>query len=196
MVQLCEHPNLRFQWVRYFPDRNNKNWGALWLSLIDKIDMRLRQIPVLYCHKKHDQHRIEDLVRMKGDFCVNGEPLLEDGVSENIISQRYLVSELNILMNWGLKFADFGHFLNWLSKDLDRGTRSRMRSTETTNHWHSQTAKLLHEPFLKNWPRYKAKLKTMNLLPLEGGDWVSAAAGQSSSPLLTGETCLQELGST
>lgn len=184
--QFCKHSRLCFAWISYLPDRNDHNWGALWLSLIDKIATRLSQIPVLYCHRKHDRHRIEDLVRLRSDFYEDGEPLLEDGNSENIISQRYLLSELEVLMSWGLRFADLGHFLNWLSEDLDRGTQSRMRSTETTDNWHSQTAKLLHEPFLKNRPKYKAKLKTMALLPLEGGDWVSAATGPVFFPGLDG----------
>jgi hypothetical protein len=174
LMQFCERDNLRFQWMRYLPDRNRKNYGAPWLSLVNKLAFRLGQMHVFYCHKNSDRHLIGDLVCLPSDFCEDGEPLFEGGDPESIISQRYFTRDLNILKDYGLKLAGYGHFLSWLSADLDRGVRSRMRSPETTASWHTQTARLLHEPFLKNWPKFKAKLKTMALLPLTGGAWVSA----------------------
>lgn len=179
-LQFCEHDSLRLQWMRYLPDRNDTNWSSLWLSLVDKIAGRLSQIPVLYCHKKFDRHLIGDLVRLSHDVKgEDGEPLFEDGDPENIVSQRYRDSDLDILNNYGLRRADFGHVLKWLATDLDRGTKSRMKSATTTGSWHTQTAKLLHAPFCNNFVAVKATLMTMALLPVRGhgGTWVSTNTG-------------------
>lgn len=71
-LQFCEHDTLRLQWMRYLPDKNDKNWGSIWLSLVNKLANRLSQTPVLYCHKKFDRHRIGDLVRVKYDVYADG----------------------------------------------------------------------------------------------------------------------------
>lgn len=178
VLQFCEHDTLRLQWMRYLPDRNDKNWGSLWLSLVDKIANRLSQTPVLYCHKKFDRHPIGDLVRLSPDVYADGEPLFLDGDREEIISQQYEKSDLEILMSYGLELASWvGHILRWIAADLNRGAHSRMRSSATTNSWHTQAAKLLHQPFAQKYAGTSAKLKEMALLPLKGGTWVSATSG-------------------
>lgn len=177
VLQFCEHDGLRFQWMRYLPYRGDKNWGSLWQSLVDKIADRLSRIPVLYCHKKFDRHLIGDLVRLVDDNYADGEPLFDDGDPDEIISQQYEESDLEILTDYGLNIADWGHILRWLAADLNRGAQSRMRSDTTTTSWHTQAAKLLHRPFVKEWDRTISKLRDMALLPLKGGSWVSATSG-------------------
>lgn len=176
-LQFCEQDTLRLQWMRYLPDRNDENWGFLWLSLVNKIADRLSRVPVLYCHRDFDRHLIEDLVRLTHDVYADGEPLFEDGDREEIVSQQYEKSDLEILMNYGLEYADWRHIRRWLAADLNRGAHSRMRSAATTNDWHTQAAKLLHRPFAKNFAATVAELKEMALLPLKGGNWVSATSG-------------------
>lgn len=177
VLQFCGHDGLRLQWMRYLPDRNDRNWGSLWLSLVNKIANRLSQTPVLYCHKKFDRHPIGDLVRLASDVYADGEPLFEDGDRDEIVSQQYENSDLEILISYGLKLADWGHILRWIAADLNRGAHSRMRSSATTNTWHTQAAKLLHQPFAQKWAGTSSKLKEMALLPLKGGTWVTATSG-------------------
>lgn len=177
VLQFCEHDALRLRWMRYLPDKNDKNWGSLWLSLVNKISDCLSQIPVLYCHKKFDRHLIADLVRLRRDVYADGEPLFEDGDPEIIVSQQYGSTDLEILKDYGLNYAHIGHILKWLASDLAQGAQSRMRSNTTTASWHTQAAKLLHLPFAHGWIRDSAELKLMTLLPLEGGTWVSATSG-------------------
>lgn len=177
VLQFCEHDGLRLQWMRYLPDRNDKNWGPLWLSLVNKIAGRLSHTPVLFCHKKFDRHFIRELVRLTDDVYADGEPLFEDEDQEEIVSQKYEKNDLEILMNYSLKYADWGHIQRWLAADLSRGAHSRMRSIATTTSWHTQAAILLHRPFAEKWTRNSAELKGMALLPLKGGAWVSATSG-------------------
>lgn len=177
VLQFCENDVLRLQWMRYLPDRNDKNWGPLWLSLVNKIADRLSKVPALYSHKRFDRHLIGDLFRLTSyDVDADGEPLFEDGDPEIIVSQRYYSFHLELLEDYGLKYANIGHTMKWLASDLARGAQSRMRSSTTTASWHTQAAKLLHLPFAKNWTRTIYQLKVMALLPLKGGTWVSAAS--------------------
>lgn len=176
-LQFCEHEGLHLQWMRYLPDRNDKNWGPLWQSLVDKISDRLSRIPVLYCHKKFDRHLIGDLVRLIDDVYADGEPLFDDGDPHEIVSQQYEESDLNILMDYGLTTANWGHITRWLAADLNRGAQSRMRSATTTTSWHTQAAKLLRRPFTQELTNAITKLRDMALLPLQGGNWVSATSG-------------------
>lgn len=177
VLQFCEYDGLRLQWMRYLPDRRDENWGHLWRILVNKIAGHLSDTPVLYCHKNFDRHPIRDLFRLKQHVCDNGEPLFEDGDPEIIVSQRYSSSDLAILEDYGLKYANFTHLIKWLATDLDRGARSRMRSATTTSSWHTQAAKLLHRPFSLNLVNIINTLKTMALLPLKGGTWVSTSTG-------------------
>jgi hypothetical protein len=178
VLQFCEHEKLRLQWMRYLPDRNDVNWGPLWRLLVDKIANTLYyEARVLYCHKKFDRHRIRDLVRLGPKVCDNGEPLFEDGEPEDIISQRYSRSDLDILKEYGLKPATFSHLVKWLAVDLGRGAQSRMRSPTTTSSWHTQAARLMHTLFSTTLIITQDAMKAMALLPLEGGTWVSITTG-------------------
>lgn len=176
-LQFCEHDNLRLQWMRFLPNRNDENWGSLWRSLVDKIAHRLSATRVLYCHKRFDRHFIRDLVCLQSVLLENEEPLFEDGDPEEIVSQRYSNSDMNILMEYGLKFADWAHIIRWVAADLNRGAQSRMRSATTTASWHTQAAKLLHLPFASNFAYQKIELENLAMLPLRGGTWVSATSG-------------------
>lgn len=178
VLQFCEHDVLRLQWMKYLPDRDDTNWGPLWLSLVNKIADGMSQVAVLYCHKKFDRHLIGDLVRLYDrQVDSDGEPLFDDGDPEKMISQHYNSTDLDILMDYGLNYAHFREVVKWLTIDLARGAQSRMRSTTTTESWHTRAAKLLHLPFSRNWTNRIAKLKAMALLPLEGGNWVSITTG-------------------
>lgn len=178
VLQFCEHNTLRYQWMRYLPDRNSTNWGTLWISLINKISDYLKRTPVSYSRKRSDRRLIGDLFRLQPDAVdENREPLFDDGDPEEIISQRYDASDLNILRDYGLKYASFTEISKWLRKDLKRGKFSRMKSPETPESWHTRVAKLLHHPFAQNLAYRIEELKGMHLLPLENGSWVSVKSG-------------------
>lgn len=178
VMQFCEHETLRFQWMRYLPDKKDKNWGTLWLCLVNKIANRLSQTSVLYGQQMLRRYLIRDLFRLAGDcFDENGEPLFDDGNPEQIISQRYSGEDLNTLKDYGLNFASFHEIMEWPRKDLRRGALSRMKSARTTDGWHTRAAKLLHRPFAMKWANEIAHLRGMDLLPLEDGTWISASSG-------------------
>lgn len=194
VLQFCEHDGLRLRWMRYLPDRRSENWGHLWRLLVNKIASHLRKIPVLYCHKNFDRHLISDVFRLKDYVCDHGKPLFEDGNPDVIISQRYSSIDLNILEDYGLRYATYTHLIKWLAADLNRGAQSRMRSATTTSSWHTQAAKLIHRPFSLKLVNITTTLKDMPLLPLRGGLWISTMTGPVYNAKVAGIDIPSDIG--
>ncbi len=185
VIQFCEHDTLRYQWMRYLPDKKDTNWSTLWFSLVSKIADRLQMTAVLYGRKRPGRRLIRTLLRPPPAFLdESGEPLLDEGDPEQIISRCYHTSDLNILSSYELAFANFWHIAEWLKRDLRQGALSRMKSPETTESWHTRAAKLLHS-FKSQQPEMN-HLKNMDLLPLEGGIWVSVSSGPVYFPQVNG----------
>ncbi|EON96180.1 putative ino80 chromatin remodeling complex protein [Phaeoacremonium minimum UCRPA7] len=103
ILQFCRHDTLRYQWMRYLPDKNSTNWNGLWLALVNRIAGGLARAAVLYGQKRADGRLIKDLVRLQTDHLdENGEPLFDDVEPEQMISRRYRDSDLDLLRSYGL----------------------------------------------------------------------------------------------
>ncbi|KAI1487736.1 hypothetical protein F5X96DRAFT_681025 [Biscogniauxia mediterranea] len=177
VLQFCEHDTLRYQWMRYLPDKNSANWGKLWLSLVNIIADRLTETPVLYGLDGFPD-LIKNIFRLGDDMLDNnGEPLFD---SCDIISQNYSHSDLNYLREYGLRYAQHPQIIEWVGEDLEKGDSSRMRSPDTPESWHTRVAKFLNYPFEQNYTfkrnltNLTTKVKTLKIIPLEDGTWVSA----------------------
>ncbi|KAI1633135.1 hypothetical protein F4809DRAFT_624584 [Biscogniauxia mediterranea] len=171
VLQFCEHDTLRYQWMRYLPDKNSANWGKLWLSLVNIIASRLTETPVLY-DLDGFLNLIGNIFRLGDDmFDNNGEPLFD---SYDIISQNYSHSDLNYLREYGLRYAQHPQIIEWVGDDLDKGDSSRMRSPDTSESWHTRVAKFLNYPFEQNLTDLATKVEMLEIIPLEDGTWVSA----------------------
>jgi hypothetical protein len=169
--QFCEHHNLRYTWMRYLPDKESKNWGGLWLSLVDAITRRLSKTEVLYGRDAPSRRLISNLCRLQDSFLdEHGEPLF---LGPEIVSQHYSRKDLQTLTNYGLPWTMWTQFLEWMKKDLKQNNAwSRMKSPSTSEHWHTKVAKLLNSWFgtIRNFDFYVRKLE---VIPLENGAWVS-----------------------
>ncbi|KAL5345654.1 hypothetical protein ACLOAV_009408 [Pseudogymnoascus australis] len=174
VLQLCEHDTLKYQWMRYLPDKNSKDFSPLWLSLVNKIGDGVNKTAMLYGQKRTDRRFITDLYRLGYNALEGGRPLFDDGDPEQIISQRYNESDLIILRDYGLKIATYEVIIQWLIKDLRQGALSRIKSPETSENWHTQASNFLSKPFDNEWATITKILKNLDLLPLEDGSWVSA----------------------
>ncbi|KAI3332562.1 hypothetical protein F4824DRAFT_475026 [Ustulina deusta] len=179
VLQFCEHDTLRFQWMRYLPDKESKNkneWRGLWLSLVKSIERRLGQVPILFSRDSLSPRLFSDLRRLQvgthdDEF---GNPLFHDENPGKVISHRYYRTDLNILTDYGLPWVAFDDIMEWATKDLKRSTLSRIRSSSMSDDWHSRISRLLNMPFKKQRTVHQLKLKGLALIPLVDGAWVSA----------------------
>lgn len=195
ILQFCDHSKLRYQWMRYLPDKNGANWQGLWASLVNSIADILSRTPVLYGRKRPDLRKISDLFRLvSAQLDENGEPLLDDGDHEQLLSQDYSSGDLELLKNYGLCYASMELSIFWLRKDLQRGVQCRMRQPGMSEDWHTRAAKLFSLPFENEWANSMAELRGLDLLPLESGTWVSAASGDVYFAQVNGRDIPLDLG--
>lgn len=129
VLQFCGDEPLRFQWMRYLPDKEDKNLDNFWSSLVQKIVGRLSCVPILYCPKSNDLYLIKDLVRLQRCQLYDDEqPLFDDGIKHQIISQNYEEEDLQILTQYGLRYAVIADVVERARQDVARGIFGRMKS--------------------------------------------------------------------
>ncbi|KAI1118839.1 hypothetical protein F5Y14DRAFT_397902 [Nemania sp. NC0429] len=176
ILQFCVHDTLRFQWMRYLPDKKSKNeWRGLWLSLVESIERRLGQVPILFSRDSLSPRLFSDLRRLTLDTLDEfGNPLFHDEKPGKVISHRYDRTDLKILTDYGLHWATFTDIIAWATADLKRDALSRIRSSSMSADWHSRVSRLLNLPFKKQWANQYPEMKRLALIPLEDGAWVSA----------------------
>lgn len=178
VLQFREHDTLRFQWMRYLPNKESKKkseWRGLWLSLVESIERRVVQVPLLFSRDCLRPRLFFDLRRLTLDTLDEfGNPLFHDEDPREVISHRYCEPDLNILTDYGLSWVVFHDIMAWAKKDLERGPLSRIRSSSTSDDWHSRVSRLLNMPFEKQWTHHQQNLRRFALIPLAGGAWVSA----------------------
>lgn len=178
VLQFCDHSKLCYQWMRYLPDKNGKNWQGLWASLVNSIADILSRTPVLYGRKRPGLRLISHMRRLASNqIDEDGEPLLDDGDPEQIISNDYNSDDLELLGNYGLRYASMQLSIIWLGRDLQRGVQCRMQQPGMSEDWHTRVAMLFSLAFQHEWVQSMAELRALDLLPLESGTWVSAASG-------------------
>ncbi|RYP23520.1 hypothetical protein DL765_001034 [Monosporascus sp. GIB2] len=182
--QLCEHPTLRYQWMRYLPELSGYPWDPFWKTLVDKIKTAICGKDLIFLRDspwpvKLDQAR--RLTRRKVDKY--GNPLFDDlpFPSASYISRSYEEGDLEILGRFGLKYLFQNELLERARQDLSR-EGSRMKSPDTDDDWHSRAAWILSLSFDKNWCSEITKTRRLDLIPLCDGKWVSSQDGDMFFP--------------
>ncbi|KAJ4267510.1 hypothetical protein NW762_003617 [Fusarium torreyae] len=178
--EFCQHPTLQYQWMRWLPQRNSYPWDSFWSGLLERIEERIQEVKILrtlgtgrldFIHKLC---RLQPWLRDK-----NGDPLFTDIDEEVYLAKEYSRDDLKLLEPYGLESVSPSDVIarveNDLGKDLEA---SRMKNPATDNEWHSLAARALI--LLKNTATLGAaqdRLKRLELIPLENGEWVSASSG-------------------
>ncbi|KAK2855643.1 hypothetical protein FQN49_004989 [Arthroderma sp. PD_2] len=171
----CEHDTLKYQWMRYLPDTRNQNWDPFWLTLVEKIEDRVSNRPVIFGQTSLELCLMKSLYRIDSTLLdEDGMPLFDDD-TEQIISQKYSQNDLDILSSYGLKDAGVERIIGWVTNDLKAGQGSRLKSHESTDDWHTRVAKLLCSLF-NHGDINLAVLKSLDLVPLENGTWASTSS--------------------
>ncbi|MCJ1398278.1 hypothetical protein MMC11_001475, partial [Xylographa trunciseda] len=173
VLQFCNHPSLRYQWMRYLPSDSisDEFWGSLW----PKISDILKQTPVLrswsqkslYC-----PHLLQWLPSYQLD--TSGEPLLADLPQEVYLSREYLLQDFQILQRLGTGIITWQHTLGRLSNDLEQPS-SKWKTIEYEADWRTRMCTLLSKAYENgNLLHVQKTIKTMTLVPISDGRWVSA----------------------
>ncbi|KAI8635259.1 hypothetical protein F5Y19DRAFT_5509 [Xylariaceae sp. FL1651] len=176
ILQFCDHHSLRFQWMRYLPEKKDQpdtKWRGLWLNLVQDIESRLKKTALFYGRRNSQKRLLTDLLRLRSDiFDEKGDPLFEEDAPGRIISHHYIQSDLSTLTKYGLRWVSIYDILEWVKRDLSRGISSRMKSSATPESWHSKVARLLNIIFDKNF-QICADFRRLQMIPSNDGAWVS-----------------------
>ncbi|KAK5657900.1 hypothetical protein OQA88_2449 [Cercophora sp. LCS_1] len=176
--QMCEHPELRFQWMRFLPPPagfhiNDSFWGRFVEILKQQLlsaDLMVPRLP----GPRRTINQVKQFPSSPVFYDQHGQPLFDDldGQAAVYISKRYKGADLHLLRSYGLAPLSIWDMIGRVSADLNR-TSSRMRSSETDDDWHSRAAKVLKHALASGLPLCLSSIRAMPLLPLSDGKWVS-----------------------
>lgn len=102
---------------------------------------------------------------------LGGKPLFNDEVKDPYISPKYAQEARDTLKNYGLQVQSVTELIDMLEMDI-RSPTSSMRG-DASEEWHSAVAKLFCGWLDKKLPE-AFRLKSIPLLPLREGGWLSA----------------------
>ncbi|KAK5652684.1 hypothetical protein OQA88_10278 [Cercophora sp. LCS_1] len=176
VLQLCEHPTLKFQWMRYLPQQDAYPWDSFWEGVIDRIKDRLALHLALVPASQGPLRKICDCLNLKADgLDRDGQPLLPDLHPERYLSTEYDRSDLIRLKDYGLQYMSIQGHIARAKADLASGD-GRIKS-RLGQDWQTRVAKLLRMPFSKGWESRIREVKELQPIPLRTGEWTSTTLG-------------------
>ncbi|KAK3941989.1 hypothetical protein QBC46DRAFT_257257 [Diplogelasinospora grovesii] len=179
VLQFCEHPDLCYTWPSFLPPPDD-NSNAFWSGLNQRTKRLMSNTPILKSRHRRDLRKIDDVVILASDAKDDDlDPLFDDSVLDPFLSKEYPYVSWNALRQYGLRITGYNLLLDMLQADLD-SPASRMKSKSTSKDWHSAVAQVF-----SGLPNRK-RLKRLPLLPLRGGQWVSANSGSVYLPTTGG----------
>lgn len=181
VLEFCEHSTLQYQWMRYLPEEGDYPWDGFWKKLVSKIKTRLSDEKVLRPRSLGPLRFIRALRRHTNlELDRNWQPLFDDIQPELYLSKFYARTDLNRLQNYGLEYTGMDAIIVRVAADL-KHPNSRMKSSSSSDDWHSRAAQLLCLPFEREWHNQIRELKELDLLPTPGS-WKPAPKGTFSRP--------------
>ncbi|KAF4628320.1 hypothetical protein G7Y89_g9830 [Cudoniella acicularis] len=181
VLRFCEHPSLRYQWMRYLPDDSISD--EFWKTLRPKIISLLTNTRCLWSWSESSLQLPSKLYRITPNFKDRwGQPLFEDSVPEEYLSQDYSNEDFRLLKILSVRIISFARMITKIRADLEK-TNSKMRATDTDKDWHMRTAKLLSSPFKMPFlEKFIKDVESLELIPLQDGRWVSTEASPNYFP--------------
>ncbi|KAK8875288.1 hypothetical protein PGQ11_005802 [Apiospora arundinis] len=176
--EMCKHPTLRFQWMRYLP-KPDDTIDSYWSYLIKKITYAIQDTRLMVPRSSQpsmDTFKLieESAIIGSRGLDSSGEPLLRDIDPGVYLSPAYEKADLLLLSSFGLQKISTQAIIARAKWDLAQ-TDSRIKSIEDQD-WQSRMAKLLLIPFGSSRLRYqnsKDAIRALALLPLRTGQWRS-----------------------
>ncbi|EHA18945.1 hypothetical protein ASPNIDRAFT_187731 [Aspergillus niger ATCC 1015] len=194
VLEMCKHPSLRYTWMRYLPQRDGHHWDPFWMGLLDELKSRLTSSPILQSRTSGLWFPIERM-RCLQDFLLDksGEPLFPDLPREKYLSAHYLMEDIARLHEYGLLFMSMRESIKRARMDLEL-SHSKMKNTDTSEDWLSRAAMVLSKSFRQGLTRRIEEIKSMPLIPLITGQWVSIQKGAVYFSSINGIEIPSDLG--
>lgn len=176
VIVLCKHPSLRYRWMRYLPGESISDdfWKSLWTLLCKKLE----QSPILEPWSGNGLYKPSNLEKLS-EICVaeDGSPLLPDLEGAEIyLSPKYTEADFEILRRLGTTKLKFFKFVDRLDADLRILGGSKWRDLQNNADWRTRICKLLLLAFSRGLSNEQKHLRTLPLIPLHDGRWVSSAS--------------------
>ncbi|KAK7425103.1 hypothetical protein QQX98_000017 [Neonectria punicea] len=175
--EFSQHPTLRFQWMRWLPQPKSYPWDGFWTGLLDKIQEKIEAVPLVHSWNKELLQPISSLGPLQPwALDQHGEPLFRDSDQEFYLSKKYMAADASLLVPYGLQSLSYEEMIELVQCDLkDAGGPSRMKNPDTDEDWHSRAAQaLLLAKGDKQYPNGQDPVRSLDLIPLNNGAWVSA----------------------
>lgn len=186
VLQFCEHATLCYEWPLFLPPPDD-NLDVFWSGLNKQIRDLILKTPVLRSRHRNDLRLIKDICIPRPRMAdKRGHPLLDDPVNDLYLSSEYSKKVADVLETYGLEYLPADLFVDLLEADL-RSTKSKMRAPDTTNEWHSAMAQVLSF-WIEFYPDSHPvrRLKSLPLLPLRNGEWMSPMSQSFYFPAIAG----------
>ncbi|MCJ1310202.1 hypothetical protein MMC25_003863 [Agyrium rufum] len=177
VLDFCHHPHLQWTWMRYLPSENIPD--AFWSGLRRKIITFLKEARCVRSMTKRLDYLPHQLRRVNPTFQDRqGKPLCVDIDPEIYLSSGYTYDDFCKLAPLGVSAAYFNEYVPRIKADLARSD-SRMKAPTTDEDWHTKMSEFLTTPFTKSsgWTTAIESVKSLAVIPLRDGTWVSANSG-------------------
>ena len=195
---MLDHPKLRYQWMRYLPDLESiavplvdPFWEELVSMLKETVTGEAKIFtggPKIFLAespdpRKGDRFALGQLWHLPPSYLDQHNAPLFNGLGwpchALYISSQYQAQDIGILRSYGLRSFTHGDIMLRIKADLEAPT-SRMRSTATSNDWHSRAANLLCEFLEGGGHHIVASTRALRILPVSAryGRWISINTSQ------------------
>lgn len=181
VLEFCEHPTLRYTWMRFLPDAAD-SFDGFWSQLITLIKTKLQSGPVLESLERPSTFQlIGSLRRYSNDFLDEDGDLLFDDT--RCISKAYQKADLDRLEAYELRYFTPDEILDIVEKDLGRGAESRLMSEEMGLEWFERSAILLLSITSRPESHLLRRLRSMPILPLKEDKYAAPDVGTVYFPV-------------
>ncbi|KAK4177154.1 hypothetical protein QBC36DRAFT_327734 [Triangularia setosa] len=177
-LEMCEHPQLRFQWMRYLPLLSGNHWDPFWSGFTTLLEQRIAKANVIVPFEPESSLRsLTELKQwMKKTKCLDrhNRPVFNDLPRKRAkyLSLGYEKSDLALLEAYGMNSLSWEDLVSRAEADLESYS-SKMKSPKTDAEWHSLAANILQRALNNSSDEYEEKIKALPLLPLSDRSWVS-----------------------
>ena len=177
VIVFCKRPSLRYRWMRYLPEDfiTAEFWRTLWTLVCERLEQSHILEPWSGCgfYKPSGLEKLSERLLAK-----DGSPLLPDIEGAEIyLSPKYTEADFQILRRLGTTALHWSKFVDRLDADLSILGGSKWRIMKNNADWRTRICKALSGAFTENLPNEQKRLRTLALIPLRDGRWLSSASG-------------------